>query len=151
MGYEKAQLTKYEISSNPQRTIGITGVAADITMNSISIPSDLPGRIAYAYLHFECSYIYASVGGSDLDGDQYIQISVDGGSTWHNAILMPDDTLTIGSASTFTSLFPVTGNIDLAAIVSKGDTVQVRWHDALSATGSLSLVQDNTKMILYLA
>jgi len=150
MGYEsQAKEGKITLYSNAQPNLTFPTVAADQALPSIDIPSDLIGKIKHAYLTLWAGWCYADAAGADLNGVQYAQISVSGG-TKHNAITFPDNGLYVASNANWTAPFMFPGSHDIAAYISKGDTVDIQVTDAHAATGFLRLYNVHCKLELYM-
>lgn len=141
--------TKISLFSDAQANLTFPTTAADQTLQSITIPSDLRGKIRHAFLRITAGWVYSDAAGADLDGDQYAQISVSGG-TKHNALKFLDNGLYVPSAVNWTAPFDFYGSIDIAAHINKGDTVDIQVTDAHAATGFLRLYNVTAILDLYM-
>ena len=150
MGYEsQAKESNITLYSDLQANLTFPLAAATQTLPSIDIPSDLIGSIKHAYLTIRAAWIYADAVGSDLDGDQYAQISVGGGAL-SNAILFPNNNLYVPSAVNWTSPFIFSGNFNLASAIDKGDTVDIQITNAKAASGFLRVYNVQCVLELYM-
>jgi len=141
--------TKITLYSDAQPNLTFPLVAADQTLQSITIPSDLQGNIKHAFLHITAGWIYSDAAGADLDGVQYAQISVSGGAL-HNAIKFLDNGIYVPSAVNWTAPFDFYGSIDIAAHINKGDTVDIQITNAHAASGFLRLYNVTAILDLYM-
>lgn len=130
-----------EFSSNVMAgTQGITTVAGDKGLTDIVLPSIILGHVYHAYLDVVFSMVGNTFAGvNETDGNQYIQIAVNGDyGTPHNAILIPDAALRCPASSNI-AYGRIYGNIDLAGLFNPGDTLNVFWNDAKSIQDALVL------------
>lgn len=144
MGFTHPSFFPLKIGGNILGRLDITSIAADWTMGSITIPS-FNGVVEHAFITMFSTNIHDSAV-NELDGDQYIQISNDAGSTWHDAILLNTGTFRNTSAGSHTSANQTVGAIDIKDYVASGGTLTARLHNAKADTGEIYVY--NVQLIL---
>jgi hypothetical protein len=140
--------------SNIVPSITIPGVAENVAMPSVTIPSSsLPGgsKIAKAFCHFA----YGSrqnTNGSDnyIDGNQYLQVKESEFGEFQNAVLIPDGSMKIiSSEGAIGGGDNIYGNIDRSDEISLEDkTYEFQW--ALAKVYAASMIIYDVKSIIEL-
>jgi len=129
----------YEFASIPTGGWSIDTTAVDIGNFQVTIPSTIEGRIYYVYLDLYLSGMNNDRAGFNcLDPLQIqpIQVSTTGGAPWHDAIDMVGGSLYIDRTG-YTTVGRIYGNIDIATYATKGQTLEIRWHNAKAAFNTI--------------
>lgn len=123
--------------SNPQEEVVVDNAATDRALPDIVV-AGIPAAatVSKAVVFFAFRAVEDTSGGVNmLDGNQYLQVRLSGG-TWTNALLFVDDTFAL-AANGREGADVVFGNINLSAIVTGNGTYNVRWHDSLADAANI--------------
>lgn len=141
------QTTQIEVWSDAQTTWSVTNAPQDKALQNITVPDStaIKGTIAAAYLDMFVENVQGNAAICYVSGDQYLQIRV-GAAAFTNACKIPDSALyTLANAQTYQHY--IFGGIDVSALFTKGDTVNVQWNDATAANANgLTLRNTQTRL-----
>lgn len=133
IAYPVPEFTMYEFGNYPSKnyfdvdTVGVTP-----TLNPITIPSWLSGRISHAYLDVYFPHIInGPANENELAWGAYFQVSSTGGVPWTSAVNIEQDSLNLAPSEIFTGTIRFTGSIDLATVTQActGGVMYIRWDD----------------------
>lgn len=138
--------------SEPQATVVLPAVAADISLPSVTVPATPIPSGASVFKVFAAvqwrKQVDSSGSENALNGAQVIQIRLSGAAIWTSCIDMVDNSLNTAASATEGGPY-VSGDVDLSAIVTGAGQYDFQWADALVDGASLTLYDLQCVILIY--
>jgi hypothetical protein len=128
------------IKSDNIANAGIPVIAADVTLGTLTIPSDLVVTPRKVFVDLVLTEVFnAGVGsGNKTDGAQIIQVKKDAGA-YHDAITVPLNSLVQTASARQQGLYTLPGTTDIIADYAGGSVLTFKWVNAKASLNNFEI------------
>jgi hypothetical protein len=154
MGYITSAVTSMDLCVATRASIVLNGAPATVNLFSLAIPAGIqPKDILFASVEFIADRIQNTAVGANFVSAGAIQISDDGGTTYHNALAMVN--LMNCGATEIRQMSSYRGDTDVSDFVKSCVNAEVdvffQWLNATANAANLNINDYTVVLHLYLA